>query len=83
MIQIQVKYRTVENYPVHLVDGEWRCWHVIDPSEVDVVPPCCSGFSRIIECGCGGLYSVYCPDCQNDDMREEDIENIIEGRYNG
>ena len=70
-----------EGYPVHLIEGEWRCWHVIDPSEVEVEPPCCSAFSRIIECGCGGLYSVYCYDCQNDDMTETDIENILIGRY--
>jgi hypothetical protein len=29
------------------------------------------------------MYSLYCPDCQNDDLTETDIENILEGAYNG
>lgn len=78
-MNINVKH---EGYALYLTDDiEWRCWHVIDASNVEVEPPCCSAFIRIIECGCGGMYSVYCPDCQNDDMSENDITNILEGIY--
>jgi hypothetical protein len=71
-VQVHVRH---EGYPVHLIDDEWRCQH----SNVEVTPPCCSPFQRIIECACQGMYSVYCPDCNNKDMRDYEIENIIEG----
>jgi len=79
MSQIQVQYK---GYPLYLTeDGEWRCFHALDPVNVEIEPPCCTspGSSGYIECGCGGRYGVYCPDCDNDDMSDSDIENIIEG----
>lgn len=65
-----------EGYEVHLIDGEFRCPHL----NVEVISPCCSsvGSSGYIECGCGGKYSVYCPDCQNEDLRDYEINDIIE-----
>lgn len=64
-----------EGYPVRLIDDEWRCTH----ENVEVQAPCCSsrGSSGYIECGCQGQYNVYCEDCQNDDMRDDDVERII------
>jgi len=63
-----------EGYPVYLIDDEWRCPHL----NVEVTPPCCSPFQRIIECACQGMYSVYCQDCKNEDMREYEPHDIIE-----
>lgn len=81
MKRIKVKI-DIYSYPLHLTeDNEWRCWHVIDSSEVEVEPPCCTGFEQgVPSCGCGGCYSVYCYDCHNDDMTEDDVINIIDGR---
>ena len=63
-----------EGYEVHLINGEFRCPHL----NVEVIPPCCSPYQRIIECGCQGVYSVYCPDCHNEDMRDYEYSDIIE-----
>lgn len=54
-------------------DGEFRCPHY----NVEVEPPCCFG-GAIIECGCRGMYSVYCPDCDNEDLTDLEIEVILE-----
>lgn len=71
-MKIKVRY---EGYEVHLINDEWRCPHL----NVEVTPPCCSPLQRIIECGCQGMYSVFCHDCQNDDLRDYEISDIIEG----
>lgn len=63
-----------EGYEVHLINGEFRCPHL----NIEVTPPCCSPYQRIIECACQGMYSIYCPDCQNEDLRDYDISDIIE-----
>ena len=56
-------------------DGEFVCPH----NDVDIEAPCCStpGSSGYIECGCGGMHSVYCNDCHNEDMTDSDIERIL------
>ena len=54
-------------------DGEFRCLH----ENVEVEPPCCSGR----DCGCYGMYSVYCPDCDNEDLTEVEAQAIIDS-YN-
>ena len=58
-------------------DGLFRCTH----ENAEVEPPCCSGRDSegLPSCGCHGQYSVYCYDCNNDDMTDNDAENIIEG----
>ena len=64
-------------YPVHLnEDNEWRCLH----QDVIIERPCCSsaGSSGYVECGCGGMMSVYCNDCDNDDLRDYEINEIME-----
>ena len=70
-MKIQVRH---EGYEVHLINDEWRCPH----ENVEVTPPCCSPLQRIIECGCQGMYSVFCHDCQNDDLRDYECSDIIE-----
>ena len=69
-MKILVRY---EGYPAQLIDGEWRCQH----DNVEVTPPCCNAGQRIIECGCQGRYSIYCKDCQNEDLRDYEISDII------
>lgn len=57
-------------------DGEFHCPH----EGAEVEPPCCSGYSQgLPSCGCGGMYGVYCYDCHNDDLTDNDIERILEG----
>lgn len=55
-----------------------RCTH----RNIEVTPPCCTatGSSGNIECGCGGMYTVYCPDCNNADLTDQEIEVFIEHR---
>lgn len=58
-------------YPVYLnEDGEFRCPHL----DVEIEAPCCSGR----DCGCYGSYSVYCPDCHNDDMLQQECDDIVD-----
>jgi hypothetical protein len=69
-------YKPADNATVELTeDGEYKCLH----TEVEITPPCCSG--RDSEgnpsCGCGGGYSVYCYECQNEHMTDNDVENLI------
>lgn len=76
MVQIEVKTDRWA-YPVYLnEDGEFRCPH----EDVDIEPPCCSGRDSegLPSCGCYGSYSVYCNDCHNDDMTQEDCDRIVE-----
>lgn len=60
-------------------DGDFRCNH----ANVEVTAPCCSGrdSENNISCGCYGSYSVYCPDCRNDDLNESDVERILDTEY--
>lgn len=45
---------------------------------VEIDRACCSGFEGgLPSCGCGGRDSVYCPDCDNEDMTDSDIEAIL------
>lgn len=71
-MKIQVRY---EGYEVHLINDEWRCAH----NNVEVQAPCCRniGSSGYIECGCGGSYRVYCPDCKGEDMRDYEADDIF------
>lgn len=64
-------------YPVYLnEDGEFRCPH----ENVEIEAPCCSGRDKYgnVDCGCYGSYSVYCPDCHNDDMEQHEVDSIVE-----
>ena len=64
-------------YPVYLnEDGEFRCPH----ENVEIEAPCCSGRDKYgnVDCGCYGSYSVYCPDCHNDDMERHEVDSIVE-----
>ncbi len=70
-MQISVKHQGYEL--VMTEDGEFKCPHY----NAEVEPPCCGG-GAYIACGCQGVYSVSCPDCQNDDMLDWEKDNIIE-----
>ena len=63
-------------YTVMDEDGDFHCPH----DNVEIEPPCCSG-GAYIACGCQGMYNVYCPDCHNDDLTDNDIEAILDN-YN-
>lgn len=67
--KIEVRYDDVSTYELN-EDGEFVCLH----ERAEVEPPCCSGR----DCGCYGLYSVYCPDCDYMNMPERDVEALIE-----
>lgn len=56
-------------------NGEFRCPH----DNIEVEKACCSSVSSsgYIECGCGGQDSVYCYDCQNEDMTDKDMEGLV------
>lgn len=73
--KIEVRYDDVSTYELS-EDGDFRCLH----ERAEVTPPCCStvGSSGYIECGCGGLYSVYCPDCDYMNMPDYEVNDLIE-----
>ena len=52
-------------------DGEFKCLH----KNTVVNPPCCNGS----DCGCGGVYDVYCEDCDNEDLEDYEADLILEG----
>jgi len=60
-------------------DGEFRCPHY----NVEIEPPCCSGRDIYgnTSCGCYGSYSVYCPDCSNEDLTESEVEALLDTDY--
>jgi hypothetical protein len=65
---VRVKIKIIETSSYSLTeDGEFTCDHEF----AEVTPPCCSG----ADCGCYGLYSVYC-DYMN--MPEFEVEALIE-----
>lgn len=51
-------------------DGEFRCDHEF----AETTPPCCSGR----DCGCYGLWSVYCDDCDYMNMPEDEMNALLE-----
>ena len=69
MAKIKVRYYDESSFTMD-EDGYFRCDH----EYVEVEPPCCSGS----DCGCYGLYSVYCSDCDNEDLNESEVDDLIE-----
>jgi hypothetical protein len=69
MILIEVKYIETPEYERN-EDGEFKCPHY----EAEVIPPCCDGR----DCGCRGGYGVDCRACNNEDLTDNDVDNIIE-----
>lgn len=51
-------------------DGILRCSH----QNVTVEAPCCNGD----DCGCHGQYSVYCNDCHNDDLTNDEADQFVD-----
>ena len=50
-------------------DGEFKCAH----ENLEIEEPCCTGGATgYIECACGGQTSVYCPDCNNEDLSDNE-----------
>lgn len=62
-------------------DGLFHCAH----DNVMVEPPCCDGspdeYGRNT-CDCSGQYSVYCPDCRNKDLDEQQVEQVLNSHPN-
>lgn len=75
-MQIVVVDKSQDLYGIITEDGEFKCTH----PNAEVEPPCCSGTDSEgnVSCGCYGQYSVYCYDCNNDDMTDQDVENILD-----
>lgn len=69
MRRIEVKYIDTPEYILN-EDGEFKCQHENAEVEYD------RGGDGITEPG--PSYSVYCPDCQNDDMEQYEVDNIID-----
>lgn len=42
----------------------------------EITSPCC-GPGRIIECGCQGMYQVWCNDCQNEELSDAEASAIL------
>lgn len=74
--KINIKYIETSSFSLIEGDTRFKCDHEL--AEVD--PPCCStvGSSGNIECGCGGGFSVYCSDCNNEDLEDYEVDAIIE-----
>lgn len=56
-----------------LEKGEFICQH----DNIEIEPPCCwaaDSDTGYISCACGGMTSVYCPDCDNSDLTGDEIE---------
>lgn len=66
--KIIIKYLEVSSYSL-TEDGEFTCDHEF----AEVTPPCCNGN----DCGCYGLYSVYCPDCDYMNMPDFEVDALI------
>lgn len=79
--RITVKDKSTEKHYVVDEDGYLKCAH----SNITVEPPCCSspGSSGYIECGCDGMYSVWCSDCRNADMSGDDMDSLVGKRFGG
>lgn len=75
-MNINVKYINSSSYSIKEGSYELTCDHEF----AEVEAPCCStrGSSGYIECGCGGNYSVFCPDCDYMNMPDNEVEALIE-----
>lgn len=63
-----------------LQDGEFKCQH----DNIEIEPPCCTtadSDTGYISCACGGMASVYCPDCDNEDLTDDEIEFQIDSNW--
>lgn len=69
-MNIKIKYKETSSYSL-TEDGEFTCDHEF----AEVTPPCCDG----LDCGCYGLYSVICDDCDYMNMPDFEVEALIEG----
>lgn len=58
------------NWLDHIHSHGLKCPH----DNVQIIQACCTtvGESGNIECGCAGLDRIYCEDCDNQDMTEEE-----------
>lgn len=74
---IQVKYQS----PIYKMDedGYFRCIH----DKVEVSSPCCSRTNGYIDCSCYGQYSVYCWDCGNQDLLDNEFNMFLETYVEG
>lgn len=74
-MKIKIREVEVSSYSLREGDTSFKCDHEL----AEVEPPCCSGFDGgLPSCGCGGSYSVYCFDCNNDDLEDYEVESIID-----
>lgn len=74
---MKIKVKEIEVSSFSLIEGDtgFKCDHEL----AEVEPPCCSGYSNgLPDCGCGGSYSVYCYDCNNDDLEDFEVEALID-----
>lgn len=56
--------------------NDTHCTH----ENAEVVKACCPrAISGYVECACGGEDYVYCPDCNNDDMSDEELVMLMNG----
>ncbi len=62
-----------EGYAVQFINDEWRCPH----TTIVIRPPCCQAGNGITECDCQGMYRIDCTDCQNDDLRDYELDELI------
>lgn len=69
-MRVEVKYIETSSYSLKDGDTILTCDHEL----AEVEPPCCNGN----DCGCYGRYSVYCWDCNNEDLTDSQVEAIIE-----
>ena len=58
-------YKTVMNE-----DGTFRCEH----KSIEIEPPCCDGR----DCACYGQYAVHCNDCDDRDLEEWQVQDILD-----
>lgn len=54
-------------------DGEYYCTH----ANIEITEPCC-GITGGASCFCQGLCAVYCKDCDNEDLSEQQALGYIE-----
>jgi len=69
-VRVKIKIIETSSYSLEEDGTGFKCDHEF----AEVTPPCCNGN----DCGCYGLYSVYCPDCDYMNMPEFEIEALVE-----
>jgi len=76
---MKIAVKEITSISVMNEDGEFFCPHL----DVEIEEPCCSGRDSdgLISCGCQGMFSVYCPDCGNKDMTQNQVDEILEGVF--